>query len=95
MIRLILNRDSKIKLLLSLTHDRIIRRWSLQFRNGDTNSENQCDRRSPSALDNQYLKTLVEQNPHQCIREMTQINGCQRFKNIGLFQENWLRKKTR
>ena len=39
----------------------------------DMNLENQKDRGRSCSVDKQHLKTLVEQNPHQSVRETSQI----------------------
>ena len=45
------------------------------FRGGDMNLEYQKAIGYPSAIDDQHLKTLVEQNSHQRVREMSQAMG--------------------
>lgn len=45
------------------------------LRRADTRHEDQSGRGYPSVNDNQHLKTLIELNPCQSVREMAQIMG--------------------
>lgn len=51
----------------------ILRRWFVKFRSADTKHEDQGDRGCPSVNDNQNLKTLIEQNLCQNVKEISQI----------------------
>ena len=54
------------------TCDQTDRRWFQKFRSLDTNFEDQEDIGRLSSIDDQHLKTLVEQNPRQSVSEMSQ-----------------------
>lgn len=47
----------------------------MMFRIGDTSLENQGVTGCPFAIENQHPKKLVEVNPRQTIREISQIMG--------------------
>ena len=58
-----------------LIWDRTVRRWCQKFRCGGTNLEDQEGRRRLFAIDDQHLKTLVEQKARQSVRETSQAKG--------------------
>lgn len=57
------------------TSDRTVRRWFQTFRSGDESLEDEEGRGRACSLDNEQLKAVVEQNPRQSVREMSQTLG--------------------
>ncbi|XP_014790435.1 histone-lysine N-methyltransferase SETMAR-like [Octopus bimaculoides] len=57
------------------TSDRTVRRWFQKFRTGDENFEDEEGRGWSCSLDNEQSKAIVEQNPRQSVREMSQTLG--------------------
>ncbi|XP_029646755.1 histone-lysine N-methyltransferase SETMAR-like [Octopus sinensis] len=54
------------------TSDRTVRRWFQKFRSGDERLEDEKSRGQSCSLDNEQLKAIVGQNPHQSVKEMSQ-----------------------
>ncbi|KAF2358304.1 Transposase type 1 [Trinorchestia longiramus] len=57
------------------TRDRTIRRWFGKFRSGDESLKDEEGRGRLGSLDNEQLHAVVEQNPRQSVREMSQTLG--------------------
>ena len=57
------------------TSDRTVRRWFQTFRSGDESLEDEEGRGRACSLDKEQLKAVVEQNPRQSVREMSQTLG--------------------
>ncbi|XP_029636835.1 histone-lysine N-methyltransferase SETMAR-like [Octopus sinensis] len=57
------------------TSDHTVRWWFEKFRSGDESLEDQEGRGRPSTLDDQHLKTIVEENPRQSVRKMSHELG--------------------
>ncbi|KAF2349966.1 hypothetical protein FHG87_019280 [Trinorchestia longiramus] len=57
------------------TRDRTVRRWFEKFRSGDESLKDEEGRGRLGSPENEQLHTVVEQNPRQCVREMSQTLG--------------------
>ncbi|KAF2358169.1 hypothetical protein FHG87_011078 [Trinorchestia longiramus] len=57
------------------TRDRTVRRWFGKFRSGDENFKDKEGRGCLGSLENEQLHAVVEQNPRQSVREMSQTLG--------------------
>ncbi|KAF2353642.1 Transposase type 1 [Trinorchestia longiramus] len=57
------------------TRDRPVRRWFGKFWNGDESLKDEEGRGRLGSLENKQLHTVVEQNPRQSVREMSQTLG--------------------
>ncbi|KAF2350019.1 Transposase type 1 [Trinorchestia longiramus] len=54
------------------TRDRTVRRWFGKFRSGDESLKEEEGRGRLGSLENEQLHAVVEQNPRQSVREMSQ-----------------------
>ncbi|KAF2349194.1 Transposase type 1 [Trinorchestia longiramus] len=52
--------------------DRTVRRWFVKFRSGDESLKGEEGRGRLGSLENEQLHAVVEQNPRQSVREMSQ-----------------------
>ena len=52
------------------TNECVTQRWFKKFRNGDESLEDEDGRGRPTAVDNEYLKTLIEADPRKITREV-------------------------
>ncbi|VDN35483.1 unnamed protein product, partial [Cylicostephanus goldi] len=52
-----------------------VRRWFKKFKDGDKNLEDKEGRGRPSLLDDDHLKTMVEDDPHLTVREIAEDLG--------------------
>jgi len=66
--------------------ERTVRKWFARFKAGDFNLEDQ-ERGRPSTIDEDQIKTLIENNPRCTIRKLAEM--CQ---NPWAFCEAWLHK---
>ncbi|KAF2365177.1 hypothetical protein FHG87_004070 [Trinorchestia longiramus] len=57
------------------TRDRTVRRWFGKFWSGDESLKDEEGRGRLGSLENEQLHAVVEQNPRQSVREMSQILG--------------------
>ncbi|KAF2351104.1 hypothetical protein FHG87_018137 [Trinorchestia longiramus] len=57
------------------TRDRTVRRWFGKFRSGDESLKDEEGRGRLGSLENEQLHAVVEQNPRQSVREMSQTLG--------------------
>ncbi|KAF2351861.1 Ribonuclease H domain [Trinorchestia longiramus] len=57
------------------TRDRTVRRWFGKFRSGDKSLKDEEGRGRLGSLENEQLHAVVEQNPRQSVREMSQTLG--------------------
>ncbi|KAF2353489.1 Transposase type 1 [Trinorchestia longiramus] len=57
------------------TRDRTVRRWFAKFRSGDESLKDEEGRGRLGSLENEQLHAVVEQNPRQSVREMSQTLG--------------------
>ncbi|KAF2346074.1 hypothetical protein FHG87_023170 [Trinorchestia longiramus] len=57
------------------TRDRIVRRWFGKFQSCDESLKDEEGRRRLGSLENEQLHAVVEQNPRQSVREMSQTLG--------------------
>ncbi|KAF2368605.1 Transposase type 1 [Trinorchestia longiramus] len=57
------------------TRDRTVRRWFGKFRSGDESLKDEEGRERLGSLENEQLHAVVEQNPRQSVREMSQTLG--------------------
>ncbi|KAF2347610.1 hypothetical protein FHG87_021634 [Trinorchestia longiramus] len=57
------------------TRDRTARRWFGKFRSGDESLKDEEGRGRLGSLENEQLHAVVEQNPRQSVREMSQTLG--------------------
>ncbi|KAF2354178.1 hypothetical protein FHG87_015064 [Trinorchestia longiramus] len=55
--------------------DRTVRSWFGKFRSGDESLKDEEGRGRLGSLDNEQLHAVVEQNPRQSVREMSQTLG--------------------
>ena len=51
---------------------RTVQRWFARFRSGDESFEDDHAGGHPPALENEHLKTVVEQNPRATVRELAE-----------------------
>ncbi|KAF2366856.1 hypothetical protein FHG87_002405 [Trinorchestia longiramus] len=57
------------------TRDRTVRRWFRKFRSGDESLKDEEGRGRLGSIENEQLHAVVEQNPRQSVREMSQALG--------------------
>ncbi|KAF2354804.1 hypothetical protein FHG87_014443 [Trinorchestia longiramus] len=57
------------------TRDRTVRRWFGKFQSGDESLKDEEGRGRLGSLENEQLHEVVEQNPRQSAREMSQTLG--------------------
>ncbi|KAF2364925.1 hypothetical protein FHG87_004315 [Trinorchestia longiramus] len=57
------------------TRDWTVRRWFGKFRSGDESLKDEEGRGRLGSLENEQLHAVVEQNPRQSVREMSQTLG--------------------
>ena len=50
---------------------RTVRRWFPKFPRGDKSFEDEEGKEGPSILDNKELRAIIEENPRQCVREIS------------------------
>ncbi|KAF2344777.1 hypothetical protein FHG87_024467 [Trinorchestia longiramus] len=57
------------------TRDRTVRRWFGKFRSGDESLKDEEGRGRLGSLENEQLHAVVEQNPRQSVKEISQTLG--------------------
>ena len=76
-----------------LITDRAVRNWFVKFRSEDTTLKDEPRAGCPSDFDDDLLKALLEQNPHQLTRNIaerlntSQSTVCRRLEKLGKVSE--------